>query len=247
MIKRAFVRPATVFALSLVTVLAVAPTTLAARPSPPRGPISFAGYTWNVKSSHGKVGPGPNYFSNSASNVWVDSAGLHLKITQSKGRWYSAEVVLQGNLGYGTYRFTLGSSVGSLDPNVVLGLFTWDDAPADAHRELDIEFAKWGNAADPTNAQYVVQPWDSTGHLVRWTQPTTTASAHSFAWSPTSVAFRSTAGTSTIASWTFTGAGIPHPGAENARIDLWLYQGNAPSNGQPVEVLISKFEFIPPG
>jgi hypothetical protein len=29
--------------------------------------ISFSGHNWTVKSSFGKVGPGPNYFSNSAS------------------------------------------------------------------------------------------------------------------------------------------------------------------------------------
>lgn len=166
---------------------------------------------------------------------------------KANGRWYSAEVVLQANLGYGTYRWSLASPVGSLDRNVVLGLFTWDDAPTDAHRELDVEFARWGNAADSTNAQYVVQPWDVTGHLVRWTQPAVATSAHSFTWSPTSVAFLSTSGGSVIGSWTFTGTGIPHPGAENARINLWLYQGKAPSDGQSVEVVISKFEFIPPG
>jgi hypothetical protein len=233
--------------LALATLLVLAPTAQAGRPNPPRGPISFAGYTWAVKSSAGKVGPGPNYFSNSTSNVWVDTAGLHLKITQSKGKWYCAEVVLQGNLGYGTYRWTLGSSVGSLDPNVTLGLFTWDDAPADAHRELDIEFAKWGNAADPTNAQYVVQPYDSPGHLVRFTQPTATSSVHSFTWRPSFVGFSSNAGSSAVASWTFSDtAGIPHPGAENARINLWLFQGHAPANGQSVEVVISNFEFIPP-
>jgi hypothetical protein len=245
MTKRAFVRPATALAVTLVTVLALVPTTLAGRPSPPRAPITFAGYTWAVKSSAGKVGPGPNYFSSSTPNVWADGAGLHLRITKQGGRWYSAEVVLQGNLGYGTYRWTLASRVDSLDKNVVLGLFTWDDAPADAHRELDVEFARWGNAADPTNSQYVVQPYDAAGHLVRWTQPAVTTSSHSFTWSPTNVAFQSTSGGSTIGSWTFGGTGIPHPGAENTRMNLWLFQGKAPSNGQPVEVVISNFEFIP--
>jgi hypothetical protein len=232
-------------ALALVAALTVAPVALAGKPSPPRSPITFAGYSWAVKTSAGKVGPGPNYFSNSTSNVWVDSAGLHLKITKAQNRWYSAEVILQRNLGYGTYRWTLGSSVGALDRNVVLGLFTWDDAATDNHRENDIEIARWGNAADPTNAQYVVQPYDTAGHLARWTQPTGAPTTHSFNWTASSVAFQSTAGSTTTASWTFTGAGIPHPGAENARINLWLYRGSAPSDGQPIEVVISNFEFIP--
>lgn len=198
-----------------------------------------------MKTSAGKVGPGPNYFSNSAANVWVDSAGLHMKITKIKGRWYAAEVVLQRNLGYGTYQWSLGSNVGSLDASVVLGLFTWDDAPTDAHRENDIEMAKWGNAADPTNAQYVVQPWDAAGHLVRFTQPNVATSVHSFSWTSTSVAFQSSTGSTPIFAWSFTGSGIPRPGAENARINLWLYQGRAPQNGQEVEVVIGNFTFTP--
>lgn len=87
-----FARTSTALGAALITVLALAPITLAGKPSPPRAPIGFAGYTWAVKSSAGKVGPGPNYFSSSTSNVWVDGAGLHLKITKAKARWYSAEV-----------------------------------------------------------------------------------------------------------------------------------------------------------
>ncbi|MDQ4089270.1 MAG: hypothetical protein M3163_03045 [Actinomycetota bacterium] len=49
---------------------------------------------------------------------------------------------------------------GRLDPNVVLGLFSWSDDPAYNYREIDIEVARWGDVAGDTNAQYVVQPWD---------------------------------------------------------------------------------------
>src|SRR5262245_44168916 len=78
--------------------------------------LSFSGYTWNVKSSgKSKVGPGPNYFSDSTSNVWVDAQGrLHLKITVSRNKWSCAEVVSQLSFGYGTYRFYLDSAVDSL-------------------------------------------------------------------------------------------------------------------------------------
>src|SRR5690348_11190411 len=103
--------------------------------------ISFSGYQWQVKSSRGKTGPGPNVFSSSNQNVWVDGQGrLHLAITHSGNRWYCAEVLATQSLGYGTYTFTLDSSVGALDPNVILGLFTWSNDPSFAHRELDVEF-----------------------------------------------------------------------------------------------------------
>ena len=108
--------------------------------------ISFSGYDWWVKSSPGLVGPGPNYFSDRADDVWVDAQGrLHLKIVYRNGRWYSTEVFGADPLGYGTYTFTLASRVDQLDKNIVLGLFTWDDTdPAYYHREIDIEFSRWG-------------------------------------------------------------------------------------------------------
>ncbi|MBI2688416.1 MAG: hypothetical protein HYX27_19095 [Acidobacteria bacterium] len=217
--------------------------------------VSFSGYNWMVKTSRGKVGPGPNYFSDSANNVWVDTPGrLHLKLTKTGNKWYSAEVINTASLGYGTYRFYLDSVVDNLDPNVVLGLFTWNDAPDYNHREIDIEFSRWGNAADPANAQYVVQPYDTPGNLLRFTEPPATVqSIHSFQWTPTSISHRSVKGidpattnpADLIAEKTFT-AFLPVPGGENARMNLWLFRGSAPSNRQTVEVIISRFEWIAP-
>jgi hypothetical protein len=54
--------------------------------------------------------------------------------------------------------------VDKLDPNMVLGLFTYDSDPAFNNREIDIEASRLGNAADPTNAQFVVQPYTICRH-----------------------------------------------------------------------------------
>ncbi len=124
--------------------------------------IRFSGYEWTVKKSTIPVGPpdAGNYFSDSPENVWTDQQErLHMRITHRDGKWYCPEVVCGQSFGYGKYSFTLESDAASLDRNVVLGLFTWDDDPASAHREIDIEFSRWGVVADP-NAQYVLQPWD---------------------------------------------------------------------------------------
>ncbi len=41
-----------------------------------------------MKASPGLVGPGPNVFSDSPENVWVDAAGqLHMRITARDGQW----------------------------------------------------------------------------------------------------------------------------------------------------------------
>jgi hypothetical protein len=204
-----------------------------------------------VKASAVPVGPGPNYFSDSSENVWVDSQGqLHLKVTNRNGTWYCPEFILKNSLGYGKYVFYVTGKVGQLDPSVVLGLFTWDNASEEFHREIDIEFSRWTVPTDP-NAQYVLQPWDRLGNRNRWTIPTTVElSAHSFVWKPDSISFRSIKGhqstaspDSIIYSWNYTGPNIPTQGNENARINLWLFNGQPPTDNAEVEVIISKFEY----
>ena len=214
--------------------------------------ITFSNYNWTVKTSASRVGPGPNFFSNSTDNVWVDTAGrLHLKVVKRGGRWYCAEVVSQDSFGYGTYRFLLDSPVDALDPQVVLGLFTWNDDPEFNHRELDVEFSRWG-APNNLNAQYVVQPYDVPQNIYRFSQPPgVPQSTHSFLWTAASAYFLSLRGLATlkdsqnfIDERTFN-SGIPQAGGENARMNLWLFRGRAPKNRQPVEVIVNRFEHVP--
>lgn len=236
--------------LTIVTTLLLLVTVplpvAAARPTPP-GPsaIDWSGFSWSVKSYSRKIGPGPNFFS--AANVTHDPAtdDLRLRIQRSGNRWTTAEVIANASLGYGTYTWTIKSAP-DVDPNVVIGMFTWNDDPAYAHREIDIEFAKWGNAADSTNAQYVVQPWDAPDHDHRWTQaPGLTNTIHSFTWAPGRVDYLSTTNAGgQIAAYTYAGSDVPVPGGENPRINLWLFRGAAPTNGQAVEVVFDSFAFI---
>lgn len=217
--------------------------------------LHFSGYDWTVKTSCGvPVGPGSNYFSDSASNVWVDAQDrLHLRITQRAGRWECAELVSTRSFGYGTYRFYLDSPVDSLDRNVVLGLFTWSDDPAYAHREIDIECTRWGDAADTNNSQYVVQPYPPLDRRLRFrVPPELNASTHSFTWSTDQVFFVSHAGqyaippapNQEILHWTWSGSDVPLHGDENVRLNLWL-STNAPASGAEVEVVLNRFVFVP--
>ena len=232
-----------VVAVAVIVLLVASASTAGAATIGPRT-VSFAGYSWSVKASSDLAGPGPNFFSDSPENVWVDEAGLHLRITYRDGQWQAAEVGLDRSLGSGTYRFTVASPVGQLDPNVVLGLFTWSDAPAYNHREIDIEVAKWGDPAAATNAQYVVQPYDRNGNLRRFTQPDVAGSVQEFSWASKSVTFRSaTAAGATIASWKYTGRDVPRAGNERTRINLWLNGGAPPTDGAEVEVVLSNFSY----
>ncbi|HUR33840.1 MAG TPA: hypothetical protein VM032_08590 [Vicinamibacterales bacterium] len=231
-------------AVALVTGVITLRTSAAGKPGYP-DKVLWDGVTWSVKTSTAAVGPGPNIFSK--SNVWADAAGLHLSIAKNaSGKWTCAEIIGPATYGYGTYTFTLGSRVDTLDPNVVLGLFTWSDRPQYAHRELDIELARWGNAADPTNAQYVVQPYDAANHLVRFVQPPDTTSVHRFTWKKGQVDWDSVgASGGLISSTRYTGSDVPVTGDERVRLNLWLFNGAAPTNGQPVEVVIQSFSFTP--
>ena len=214
--------------------------------------IRFSGYTWKVKATMAPAGPGPNYFSDRPEDVWVDEEGrLHLRIAQRNGRWYATEVINSESLGHGVYTFTLASAVDVLDPNVVLGLFTWDDAaPQDAYREQDIEFSRWGESSGP-NAQYVVQPWDRTGNRHRFTmQAGYPETAHRFAWLSNRVDFASYAWDGLrqalgqeLASWTYAGPDVHPAGGENARINLWLLDGKPPTDGEEVEIVVASFSF----
>jgi endo-1,3-1,4-beta-glycanase ExoK len=205
-----------------------------AGPAPHAGDLCWQDQWWIVKASDTPIGPGPNTFA--SANVSVQADGLHLTVRPRKGRWTAAELISEARFGYGTYRWTV--RLPALDPNVVFGLFTWEDDPAFNHREIDFEAARWGVAADPTNSQFVVQPYASAGNLQRITTPGGSQTV-GFTWRPDAVAF--TAGGS---SWTYTGASIPPP-PTSVHMNLWLDAGRPPGDGRPVDVVVSGFTYTP--
>jgi len=144
--------------------------------------IHWSGLDWWVKSIY--WGPGPNYFTNSTNNVFVDAQNrLHLRITHVNGNWYCSEIVSYRTLGLGSYIFYLDTPIDPLDPNITLGLFTWSNAGDFAHREIDVEGGRWGDSGDFNNTQFVVQPYYLSNHLVRYRiPPGATNSMHSFNW-----------------------------------------------------------------
>jgi beta-glucanase (GH16 family) len=233
-------------ATAVVLLLSSATTALAAgKPGYP-DTVTWSGATWQIKTSRSAVGPGPNIFDK--SNVWVDAQGrLHLRIAKNAaGAWSAAEIIGPKTYGYGTYTMSLASPTDRLDPNVVLGFFTWNDRAPYAHREIDIEFARWGVAGDATNAQYVVQPTSVAGHLTRFTSPSDATSTHAFTWRMGRIDWQSQGATgATIASRTYSGTDVPPTGGERVRLNLWLFGGAGPTDGQPVEVIISAFTFAP--
>ncbi len=216
-------------------------------PDAPARTICFAGREWSVRTGTG--GPGPNKWSDSAESVWVDDAGLHLKIRKIGDAWHCAEITSVEPARHGMHRFYVASRVDLLDRNIVASPFLYQD---DSH-EVDIEFSKWQSASGK-GAQYVVQPYDTPGNRRRFDIGLNgDCSTHCFNWLPHSIQFRSFHGHhpeppagSSIQEWTYTGGDNP-AGNEGLRIhvNFWLIKGAPPSDGREAEFIIKDADLPP--
>ncbi len=221
--------------------------------------LQFAGREWTIKHYFSRTqGPGNNYFSDHPNDVWIDKNGhLHLSIRFRNGRWECTEVVSKDKMGYGTYIFTVQGDLRNLDPNVVLGLFTWDTHNHEqANSEVDIEFSKWGILDETKTLQYGVQPIHFSEYFAeRVHKPEgdhgiwTGVSTHGFTWTDTLITWESYVGEEygvgeLISSWSFDLNNparvkvegnissepviIPAPGdSTEARMNFWLMKGFA--------------------
>ena len=230
--------------------------------------FSFKGHTLAVKEAPSPVGPGNNRFSDRLADVFVDAAGLHLRIDSHDGEWWSTELILLASFGYGTYVVQTDSRNDLLDPQVTFGIFSWDaygddDAvPGAANREIDFEDSRWGDGLDLTNAQWVVQPYPVLGNLERYTIPDLSADAaltRFFSWLPGGIQFTALQGHHAPCCFppsALIGHGlyledaaanhfVPSEGRERLRLNLWINGGGQPANGLPAEVLITDISYLP--
>ena len=166
-----------------------------------------------------------------------------MRITNRAGRWYSAEVVSKKRTGYGTYRLRVQTPP-DFDKNVTFGAFSWGDAESNS-REIDfIELGDFGRSNDPTNAQFVVQPWQTTGNLDRFTVSGSPID-FSATWNVDSIRFEAANSMGLrLREWRFTGS-VPKADSDalRFRLNLWLFGGLPPSDGQEAEVIISDVTF----
>jgi len=217
--------------------------------------IYFARYDWTVKSGN-NIGPGPNSWDE--DNVWIDENGfLHLILSKRDGQWYCAQVSMLHRLGFGRYQFWVTGRIDQLDSNVVFGLFNYPppDVGPDGTHEIDIEFARWGKPS-ASIGNYTVWPvkkgLNSAHHFfsVELSGDNTT---QRFIWGPTSVSFQSLVGhvdddTGEFAVWRHQPVDAANFGGDNpmpVEMNLWLFKGQPPQNGQEVELIVRSFNFAP--
>ena len=210
--------------------------------------IQFSGIRWYVRNDPG--GPGPNQWSDSENSIYVDTLGyLHLKITKIGSTWYCSEVYTEKSYGYGNYIFQLASNPEKYDPNIVVGLFTYENDS----REIDIELSRWG---DPLSVDgwYTIQPppYNSKNQKSFSLNLTNKYSAHIIDWSKDSINLQSYRGNfneepstdSLIQEWTYKGSKNPPPGSERLHINFWLLEGHAPVNQKEAELVIKSVSVI---
>ncbi len=213
----------------------------------PTKPLKFSGYDWAVRTVPSNRGGSESLYD--PDNAWTDASGaLHLRINHRSGLWYCAQLALTRSLGYGTYILRV-RDVSHLEPAEVFSMYTFDEWHGDQYYgEMDVEMSRWGDAADPNNAQYGIQPFYVPGNVYRFKAPAGPLT-YTMRWNSGSVTFTtrsssgSTAGT-VVAEHEFT-AGVPAPGQEKVKLQVYL----VPSDKYPLqeggEVIIDKFEYLP--
>lgn len=214
----------------------------------PTKPLKFSGYDWAVRTVASNRGGLENLYD--PDNAWTDAKGaLHIRITHRSGLWYCAQLALNRSLGYGTYIFRV-RDVSHLESAAVFSMYTFDEWHGDQYyREMDFEMSRWGDATNPNNAQYGIQPFYVPGNVYQFKAPAGPLT-YTMRWKSGSVAFTTarssrdgTAGT-VVAEHEFT-EGVPAPGQEKFKLQLYI----VPSDKYPLqeggEVIIDKFEYLP--
>ena len=240
----------------LLSILAVLTPTLAIGRVCHAATINWKGHTWNVTAG-GMAG----VCQGNAANVSIDSDGyLHMKITNNSGTWTGAEIFTTDTIGFGTYQWQIDGPVDKLDKNVVVGLYPYGPQAgigSDGQNEIDIEYARWGNASYP-NGNYTVYPPTGMGssEITFDFALTGTYTTSRFTWSSTKIDFVTTSGFEPLGStaglikaWTFSPATPATKVPQQALplgMNLWCFQG-PPSNGQNVEIIVRDFTFLPLG
>jgi hypothetical protein len=206
--------------------------------------LNWSGYTWNVKQCTA-CGPGPNNFDSSSKTVWIDSTGsLNLSVHKASGKWYCGEVWLPTALGHGTYEFFIKTRTDIINQNLVNAGFLYQD---DTH-ELDVEWSRWGNASNPNNGDFAIQP----SPIKYWHQDIVSGNWQKdrIIWTTTDggsdqVEFQVETNSIIVQDWVQTLTTPVDPSLALAHINNWMFQGKPPTDGATEVMTLVSFTFTP--
>jgi hypothetical protein len=236
--------------LALVSLLGVARPVQAAT-------LNWKGYDWKLTDG-GMAGVADG----KAANVTVDANGyLHLRIVKSGDTWTASEMFTVQKLGFGTYQWQIEGPIDVFDKQIVLGLFPYGPAAGiggDGTNEIDIEFARWGQANGP-NADFTDYP--NSGNVVgettfKFSLGGGTSATTRFTWTKDGIESSLLKGYQAVASdaelikkWKYApqnpGTNIPQQ-AMPLGMNLWCF-GAPPTDSKNVEIVIRDFQFIKEG
>jgi hypothetical protein len=219
--------------------------------------LNWKGHTWQVTSG-GMAG----VCQGNPANVTIDANGyLHFRISNAAGVWTASEIFTTDKLGFGTYQWHVDGPIDTYDRNVVLGLFPYGPAAnigSDGTNEIDIEYSRWGRASGP-NGDWTDYPASGTtiGEMsYTFSLGGATLSTSRFVWTTASITSSLLGGLQPVGgneglikSWTYAPSNptvnIPQQ-ALPLGMNLWCFDA-PPSDGQPVEIVIRDFTFVPQG
>lgn len=209
--------------------------------------LTWRGVKWRVMDTQGgRRAPGGNVFD-SRNAVVLPNGSLELSIIKRDGVWTCVDMRQERGFGYGRYRWRVDSNVTMLDPNAVLGLFTYDwngwSRDHEAAGELDIEFTRWGDPRSRRSLWYSVQPTAVRGGLGVTVPPRPPFDCW-ITWAPKQLDFVVRAADGTTRRWTRTGLLPPGPTPSTwPFMDLWLMKAKPPVADQ--RIVIRDFRFEP--
>lgn len=187
--------------------------------------IRFEGRSWHVRESHTPVGAGPNLWS--AEGVRVQDGRLHLSASETRGEWRSAEVaspVLEWPLELSVHLHPLPK----IDENTVVGVFLYEDD----RREVDVEFAQWGDA-NSLPAQFAVS-FQNAAEVRRFPWPEGPVTLH-FVWDDDALVVSLESGVA-IRTWRVPTEQAGPPPRLRLHINVWRLA--AAGHAQPPATLV---------
>jgi len=217
--------------------------------------VSWKGFQWNIRDQGSQLsGPGPNLWN--GGNTFIDQSddSLHLLISQVNGSWTCAELSTVDYLPFGTYQWQIDSRTDQYDPSVVLGLFSYEGNP-DGTKEIDIEFSRWGNPTyDPGSFTTYpsVSGYSPDGSTFNFNLSGTYTTAR-YHWMSSGISYSYMGGFQNISSnvnMIFNYSFMPTDTNRvpqlpmQLHMNLWLFQGSAPTNNLGVEVIIRNFQIV---